>query len=154
MGYMGVALTSWADVEEAHFLAFRKMMGSTKKEICSIIYFSIPSFEAKRVLVDRVATYYLADEFKKGWSKLDRELQQASAQRGMLAHSRPSSRHAPYGRIAGERVLLPGAAMSLFICSNSLMPSAARPLKCKGRADRSTTILVLTRLAAMRFRFR
>lgn len=86
MGYMGVALTSWADVEEAHFLAFRKMMGSTKKEICSIIYFSIPSFEAKRVLVDRVATYYLADEFKKGWSKLDRELQQASAQRGMLAH--------------------------------------------------------------------
>ncbi|WP_340667914.1 hypothetical protein [Bradyrhizobium ottawaense] len=86
MAYMGAALTSWADVEEAHFLAFRKMMGLTKKELCSIVYFSIPSFEGKRVLVDRIAAYYLADDFKSEWSKLDRELQSASSQRGMLAH--------------------------------------------------------------------
>jgi hypothetical protein len=86
MGFMGLALTSWASVEEAHFLAFRKMMGQIKKEICSIVYFSIPSFEGKRVLVDRIATYYLADSFKKEWSTLDKDLQTASSQRGMLAH--------------------------------------------------------------------
>src|SRR5262249_12464502 len=49
-------------------------------------YFGVPSFEGKRVLVDRIAAYYLADEFKTEWSKLDKSLQAASSQRGMLAH--------------------------------------------------------------------
>lgn len=86
MAHMGVALTSWASVEEAHFRVFREMMGGTKREICSVIYFGIPSFEGKRVLVDRVSNYYLADEFRRDWSKLNADLQTASSQRGMLAH--------------------------------------------------------------------
>lgn len=85
LAYMGVALTAWANVEEAHFLIFR-MMRDTKKEICSVIYFSSPSFESRRVMVDRVAHFFISDENMKEWAKLTDELQKASGLRGQLAH--------------------------------------------------------------------
>jgi hypothetical protein len=84
---MGMALTRWQGVEDAHYLLFLKMLGAPKEEICSVLYFSPPTFESRRVLVDRVAHYFLEDKAqKKEWSDLNKRLGDRASERGRIAH--------------------------------------------------------------------
>jgi len=71
--FMGMGLVSWQNVEDAHYLLFAKLIGAPKQEICSVLYFSPPSFESRRVLVDRLAQVGISDdEILRTWSKLTR----------------------------------------------------------------------------------
>jgi hypothetical protein len=87
MGWVGAALTQWQRVEDAHYLFFLKILGAPKPEVCSVIYFSPPTFESRRVMVDRVAYHMIANkEDKKTWKELHKRLETAASQRGKLAH--------------------------------------------------------------------
>lgn len=84
---MGMALTRFQGIEDAHYLLFLKMLGAPKEEICSVLYFSPPTFESRRVMVDRVAQYALeTKEQKAEWSKLNKSLGDAASDRGRIAH--------------------------------------------------------------------
>jgi hypothetical protein len=89
-GWMGLALSLWQDVENIHYLLFFKLLDAPKPEICSVIYFGVPTFESRRVMVDRVAQYGLADEFKKEWDSLNKRLVAGASARGAIAHYRLS----------------------------------------------------------------
>ena len=86
-GWMGAALTEWQRVEDAHYLFFLKILGAPKPEVCSVVYFSPPTFESRRVMVDRVAHYTIGEaDHKKEWKKLNKRLEKCASQRGKLAH--------------------------------------------------------------------
>jgi hypothetical protein len=86
MGFVGAALTQWQQVEDAHYLFFLKILGAPKPEVCSVIYFSPPTFESRRVMVDRVAQLTITGEDdKKIWKKLNQRLDKAASHRGKLA---------------------------------------------------------------------
>jgi hypothetical protein len=87
MGFVGAALSQWQQVEDAHYLFFLKILGAPKPEVCSVIYFSPPTFESRRVMVDRVAQVTLTDrEDKKAWTQLTKRLGKGASHRGKLAH--------------------------------------------------------------------
>jgi hypothetical protein len=87
MGFVGAALTQWQQVEDAHYLFFLKILGAPKPEVCSVIYFSPPTFESRRVMVDRVAQVTITNQAdKKIWKKLNKRLEKAASHRGKLAH--------------------------------------------------------------------
>jgi hypothetical protein len=84
---MGMGLVSWQKVEDTHYLLFVKLIGAPKQEVCSILYFSPPSFESRRVLVDRLVQVVITDaEILKTWSKLNKDLGSHASNRGSLAH--------------------------------------------------------------------
>jgi hypothetical protein len=84
---MGLTLVTWQRIEDAHYLFFLKMLGAPKEEICSVLYFSPPSFESRRVMVDRVAHYFLEDKVhRKEWKEINKELETCAAQRGRVSH--------------------------------------------------------------------
>jgi hypothetical protein len=84
---MGIVLTRWQSVEDAHYLLFVKMLGAPKEEICSVLYFSPPSFESRRVMVDRVAHFFLQDAaHKREWKDLNKRLETGASERGRIAH--------------------------------------------------------------------
>ncbi len=73
--FIGMGLVSWQNVEDSHYLLFVKLIAAPKQEVCSILYFSPPSFESRRVLVDRLAQVVISDaEVLKTWSKLNKDL--------------------------------------------------------------------------------
>jgi hypothetical protein len=83
---MGIALIVWQRVEDAHYLLFAKLIGA-KKEVCSILYFSPPTFESRRVVVDRLIEAVVDDkDILSRWGKLNKELQDAAKDRGKIAH--------------------------------------------------------------------
>jgi len=85
--FMGMGLVSWQHVEDAHYLLFVKLIGAPKQEVCSVLYFSPPSFESRRVLVDRLTQVVVSDEkILKTWSKLNKDLGVHASNRGILAH--------------------------------------------------------------------
>jgi hypothetical protein len=84
---MGMALTTWQGVEDAHYLFFLKILGAPKEEICSVLYFSPPTFESRRVMADRVAEHALGKtEDKKEWPKISKRLETGASHRGRVAH--------------------------------------------------------------------
>jgi hypothetical protein len=85
--FLGMALVTWQKVEDTHYLLFVKLIGAPKKEVCSILYFSPPSFESRRVLVDRLAQTIITDpKILKTWRKLNKDLDTEGSNRGKLAH--------------------------------------------------------------------
>jgi hypothetical protein len=85
--FMGMGLVSWQRVEDAHYLLFVKLIAAPKQEVCSVLHFSPPSFESRRVLVDRLAQVVIADvAVLKTWSKLNKDLGSQASNRGTLAH--------------------------------------------------------------------
>jgi hypothetical protein len=85
--FMGMGLAIWQRVEDVHYLLFKKLIGSPKEAICSILYFSPPSFESRRVLVDRLSQVIIEDiKWLKTWKKLNKDINLAGYQRGKLAH--------------------------------------------------------------------
>jgi hypothetical protein len=56
---IGSALILWQDVEDAHFRLFVKMLGAPREEICSAVYYSVQSFEARYKIVGRMAHFFL-----------------------------------------------------------------------------------------------
>jgi hypothetical protein len=87
--WIGIAMTQWQEVEDAHYLLFLKLLGAPKPEICSVIYFSPPTFESRRVMVDRVAYYAITDaEHKKEWRELNKRMGDCAHDRGKIAHYR------------------------------------------------------------------
>jgi hypothetical protein len=87
LGFVGAALTEWQQVEDAHYLIFLKILGAPKPQVCSVIYFTPPTFESRRVMVDRVAQVTITDEDeKKLRTKLNQRLDKAASHRGTLAH--------------------------------------------------------------------
>ena len=84
---MGLSLITWQAVENAHYLFFFKMLDTPHPEICSIVYFSPPSFESRRVMTNRIAQIALSDgDQKKEWKELNKRLADAAEQRGTIAH--------------------------------------------------------------------
>jgi hypothetical protein len=85
--YMGMGLATWQRVEDCHYQLFEKLLNGPSPTVCSILYFSPPTFESRRVLVDRIAQVLIADkEIKKEWEKLNKDLSTEAAKRGKLAH--------------------------------------------------------------------
>lgn len=84
---MGLGLTAWESVENEHFFLFRKLLNYTADHICSVLYHSPPTFESKRVLVDKlIDANVIPNNFKNEWSKINRRLASASEHRGNIAH--------------------------------------------------------------------
>jgi hypothetical protein len=88
--YMGICLVNWQKVEDEHYLLFRKWIGFPKDEISAVLYYSPPTFESRRVLVDRIAQCVLDGEedmhHLKSWKKLNKQLESAAKKRGRIAH--------------------------------------------------------------------
>jgi hypothetical protein len=84
---IGITIMSWQYVEDTHYLLFNKMVRVQPEDICSILYFSPPTFESRRVLVDRVAQIYLDQKiWSVRWTKLNKRLETAASQRGTVVH--------------------------------------------------------------------
>jgi hypothetical protein len=84
---MGFTLASWQRVEEAHFTFFQKMLGGPSAEVCSVIYHGTPSFEGRRVLVDRVAIFFkMPDDARTEWIAIHKAIEPAAANRNKIAH--------------------------------------------------------------------
>ena len=84
---MGLALSGWAKVEDALFNLMVRVLRTLRVDAVSILYFSAPSFESRRVLVDRLVKQCVHDEHKnKKWTKISKRLGDASKNRGKLAH--------------------------------------------------------------------
>jgi hypothetical protein len=85
--WMGLTLITWQAVEDAHYLLFFKLLGTPRPEICSVVYFSPPTFESRRVMTDRIAQITILEgDQKKEWKELNKKLEAAAAQRGKIAH--------------------------------------------------------------------
>jgi hypothetical protein len=87
---IGIALVTWQDVEKSHYRLFRKFLGVEASAISSVVYFSAESFESRRKMVSRMASYYLAGaeyaEQRQAWQTLEKELKDANDNRNKIAH--------------------------------------------------------------------
>jgi hypothetical protein len=91
---IGFAMMTWQDIEAAHFRLFLKMLGAPKKEVCSAIYYSVESFDARHKMVGRMAHYFMqADSYaphRAVWSGVDgglsKKVKDANENRNKLAH--------------------------------------------------------------------
>jgi hypothetical protein len=90
---MGLALVRWQHVEDEHFYLFQALTGLTGQSICSIIYHSSESFEARRNMVTRLARHRVGcfDVKRKRLANryincLDKQLKDANLNRNKIAH--------------------------------------------------------------------
>ena len=51
---MAAALVQWEHVEDELFLLLQKLLNYPNETICSVIFHGPPSFEGRRVLVNRI----------------------------------------------------------------------------------------------------
>ena len=87
VGFVGLVIVTWQQVEEAHYLLFAKLVGVPSDDIASILYFSPPTFESRRVLVDRIAQCTLENKAHKSeWAALNKRLGKGASNRGKIAH--------------------------------------------------------------------
>jgi hypothetical protein len=85
--YMSLALIGWEHVEDELYLLFRKLLNYPSDSICSILYHSPPSFESRRVLLDRIIeACIMPKEARIDWKKISKRLVKASEHRGQPAH--------------------------------------------------------------------
>lgn len=83
---MGYALQLWSHVEESLFLLFSELLRSPCTDVDSVVFYSSPSFESKRVLTDRVAQLVLDANSKATWAELCKRLEVEGGFRGKIAH--------------------------------------------------------------------
>jgi hypothetical protein len=84
---IGLALTGWQKVEEAHYLFFVKLLEPSKPEICSAIYFQFSSFSSRCDMVNKIAQLAIEHEdLKQEWRKLSKRLKNELAERNKIAH--------------------------------------------------------------------
>jgi hypothetical protein len=91
---IGFAMIAWQTVEVAHFKLFLKMLGAPQKEICSVVYFSIESFDSRHKMIGRVAHYFLQgdhyDKHRITWAGTDgglyKKIKDANENRNKVAH--------------------------------------------------------------------
>ena len=84
---MGMAMAQWQRVEVAHFLLFRKLLAAPRRDIASIVYHSTESFDARRVMVDRMAQLSLTiKRDREEWPRLHKAMKDASLNRNKIAH--------------------------------------------------------------------
>ncbi len=93
---IGSGMIAWQRVESEHFRLFVKMLGAPSADICSAVYFSIESFEARHRVVERMVIFFLRGRrYKKQrveWSGDDKTLglakviKDANDNRNKLAH--------------------------------------------------------------------
>jgi hypothetical protein len=85
--HIGLTLAVWQRLEKQHFLLFVKLLGAPKLDICSVIYHGIPSFEGRRVIVDRVTLFSeLTEQQRSEWSNIHSALEKAATDRNKIAH--------------------------------------------------------------------
>jgi hypothetical protein len=85
--HMGLTLAVWQRLEKQHFLLFVKLLGAPKLDICSVIYHGIPSFEGRRVMVDRVTLFSeLTEQQRSEWSNIHSALEKAATDRNKIGH--------------------------------------------------------------------
>jgi hypothetical protein len=84
---IGLALTGWQKVEEAHYLLFVKLLEPSKAEICSAIYFQFTSFSSRCNMIDKIVQLAIEDEdLKQQWSELSKRSKTEAAERNKIAH--------------------------------------------------------------------
>ncbi len=84
---IGLVCAEWARVEEIHYEIFERLLIKNEKSICSIIYYSIPTFEGRRALTDKLMPEVVSEEARlAGWKKLSKRLANAASDRGKVAH--------------------------------------------------------------------
>jgi len=88
---VGIALVAWQSVEEVHFRLFCKLLGLKPSYMMSIVYFSTENFDARRILVGRMAQQFLKDEKftaqnRSDWNEIDKDLKTANLNRNKFAH--------------------------------------------------------------------
>jgi hypothetical protein len=84
---MGIALAVWQNVEEQHYHVFLSFLDVPDDEVSSVAYFSVESFDARRKMVGRMATYALKTaEQHKQWGELDKLLKDHNDNRNKIAH--------------------------------------------------------------------
>jgi hypothetical protein len=83
----GLALAVWQRLEDLHFVFFHRMLGDRQIEMSSMIYHGLSSFEARRQLVDRIASLFsLTEEARSDWDAIHRDLETAAKNRNKVAH--------------------------------------------------------------------
>jgi hypothetical protein len=83
---IGLAIHEWAQVEDSMFSLFHNLLRSSNEEISSIVFYSCPSFESKRVLMDRLASVGLSAEDNATWTVICKKLTDEGEFRGRIAH--------------------------------------------------------------------
>lgn len=88
---IGSTLSTWNHMEEYIYLFFQKLVGVSNDDICSVLFFGVPSFSGRCDLVTRVAHFALAgDQYKEQrdeWASLCRWLKDdLSVKRNAVAH--------------------------------------------------------------------
>jgi hypothetical protein len=91
---LGLALVNWQEVEAIHYRLFIAILDVPEYPISSIVYFSIESFESRRKMVAKMASYFLSGKWmekdksalRAEWQQLDKMLKDANYNRNKLAH--------------------------------------------------------------------
>ena len=84
---MGIALTTWQNVEEQHYHLFLSFMRVAEGPIPSVVYFSVESFDARRNMVARMAQNFLwTTELNRDWGLINKALKDANEARNSIAH--------------------------------------------------------------------
>src|SRR5262249_9742823 len=85
--FMGMALAAWQNVEDKHFELFRKVAGIQDIKTASLIYHATESFDARRIMVDRVVRARLTSkEDNKEWDEIGKLLKDGNGNRNKIAH--------------------------------------------------------------------
>jgi hypothetical protein len=85
--WAGFALITWQDVEAAHCRLFVKLIGSTRTELCSAIYFHIQSFSSRCDMVNKVISLaLLSDQQKLEWRRISKLIRAQLEKRNNIAH--------------------------------------------------------------------
>ena len=84
---MAAALVQWEHVEDELFLLLQKLLNYPNETICSVIFHGPPSFEGRRVLVNRIVdASMMPKDARTKWKKLSERIASASKKRGQVAH--------------------------------------------------------------------
>jgi len=85
---MGVALSVWQSVEDQHYHLFLTLIGDkTGTDVSAVTYFSVESFDARRVLISRmVQSFPTTKDLRIEWNALDKLLKDNGENRNKVAH--------------------------------------------------------------------
>src|SRR5438105_1918125 len=84
---MGQAMLTWQKVEDQTLALFLTLIQTPRREVASVIFFSVESFDARRNIINRIIQVsHLPSTRNSEWSDICAELKSANRQRNAIAH--------------------------------------------------------------------
>jgi hypothetical protein len=84
---MGQAMLTWQKVEDATFRLFTTLVQTSRREVASVLFYSIESFDARRNIISRIIQVSKLPSAKNAeWNNICAELKSANTQRNAIAH--------------------------------------------------------------------